>query len=184
MVSEKPPVHSTVLFSLLYPAILGAIFYNALPLFFDLAKFIEFPWQTISVIAILVYFVVDYLYVFSFPTYSKRAVLIDILVLIFIYRAESLLNPANGKTMTVEPAMFLAIAHILLLGWCILERQYDHLVHDVAVLILLGICMAFPHPAFLALILLGMCVSNVRILQRRRNRDHLRTRAQDEALKP
>lgn len=141
MASGKPRISTTLVLSLLYPAILGAMFYNFLPAVFDWDVIKGRPLLFVSVLLLFTYFFIDYVYTISFPSYSWRAAMLDTLALIFIYKVETVLNPASNATFSGSAATYLLVVHVLFLLWDASERAWHMLWVNVPACVVLVVCI-------------------------------------------
>jgi hypothetical protein len=159
---------TTLVHSLLYPAVLGAMFYNFLPVLFLPGEIIDNKLFFISTILVIAYFCIDYVYTISFPNYSLLAGVFDTLALILVYRVEVLLNPLNPSEFTRTPAILLMVIHALFIGWDIKGKAWEMLPLNFLVFLLLAICaMVFPNLLFFIAIQIVMLIAFSIILRRR-----------------
>jgi hypothetical protein len=112
---------------LLYPAVLGAILYSYLDVF-NYAVYVVFPLTSpITVLALLLHFSVDYLYVRSAKRYALSTFLIDVGILVLLYWTFQLVNLRQLRFDHLVAARNLSGFYILFLGWdIILLRKQDY----------------------------------------------------------
>ncbi|MGD0192126.1 MAG: hypothetical protein ABSD74_15410 [Rhizomicrobium sp.] len=108
---------------LVYPSILGAILYNALPMFFQTSTIRIHPWFAASELLILLYFSIDYYNTLTFRHYSIIAGICDVIALVALYRVEFLINPLSpGAVMDVKTAAALmSLIHAAWIIWVFAE---------------------------------------------------------------
>lgn len=159
---------------LVYPAVLGAIFYNLLPLFFDWPRIVAAPAFAIGEILIIGYFAVDYHYTISYPRYGIVSGMCDFAALVMLYRVEFLINPLHNNRFDPHASLLMSAIHFLWLVWVIAERDYIMIPVKLgfAVLFLLQYYF-FPNMAAFAalqfLLVIGYAISAIAEI-RRRNR--------------
>jgi hypothetical protein len=165
---KKTFISTTLVHTLLYPAVLGAMFYNFLPTLFSPAEIINEKLLFLSTILLIVYFCVDYAYIVCFPSYSLLSGLLDTLALVFMYRVETLLNPLGSIQFTSAPATLLMIIHLLFIVWDVKERAWEMLYLNIPATVLLAICaFLFPYLPFFIFIQIAMISTFSFILWRR-----------------
>jgi hypothetical protein len=129
---------------LFYPATLGALLYNFAVLFDDTSV-----WRTkptcLSVVLILLYFTMDYIWTKLWThhnPYNVIAALCDGVALILILLAERSIDPISGSddaAHVARAALFLAVVHGLYTIWCAVEGMKRHLYFKLIFTVLFAI---------------------------------------------
>ena len=124
MMMKNETLVVTLVQNLLYPSILGAMFYNFLPVFFELEIILNNKLLFLSTVILFCHFFIDYVFTLKFPSYGLTVGIIDTIALVLVYRTEFHLNPILNPEFTSHPPILLMIVNILFLAWDIVYKEW------------------------------------------------------------
>ena len=133
---------------LFYPAMLGAMFYNYLPLIFSPDILLKNIFLSLSSFLLLFYFVIDYLYTNSYPTYGWKAMFIDLIAITLLYRAQITVNPLINPSLINEPIIMLLYVHLLFICWDIVEGANEMFYLNVPLVVVLILNLKYLNEIF------------------------------------
>lgn len=114
----------TLVQNLLYPSILGAMFYNFLPVLFDINLILDNKLLFFSTLLLFCHFFIDYVFTLKFPSYGVLVGILDTIALILVYRTEYLLNPISTQEFSSSPAFMLFLVNVLFLFWDLYYKEW------------------------------------------------------------
>jgi hypothetical protein len=162
-VSDRNALYILML-NLLYPAVLGTIFYTFLQIIFQGAWLTDWneAKKMLYAFGVVCHYHIDFLYVYSFEVYKRFAFFVDLAVVALLYRAFAALTPnppdmPNYRTFFIS---FLLIYLIFLPHELLILRRYikegsrelirahvQMLIHEVFGCTYFIICMRRPQIA-------------------------------------
>src|ERR1700724_3558843 len=143
--TEASKIAIIIVQELFYPATLGALLYNFTLLLDKPSDWKDNPWACLSVILILLYFTMDYVYTKLWTakehSYTVVAALCDAVALLLILLTERSINPIATNSIAADvgttnlnvgpdiahAAFYLGIVHVLYTVWCYSEKMFFHL---------------------------------------------------------
>jgi hypothetical protein len=108
----------TLMLGLLYPAILGSIFYSVLGVLLEPHQYLTNPqlvFLLVLALAVVIHFCVDFMYISLLTNYDLRQFLVDLLVIGLLYKAFLSIDPTKSShDIGVFFAFFMVIYLIFL----------------------------------------------------------------------
>lgn len=152
-----------LMLNLIYPAVLGTIFYSLLQNIFNSSEWlfdrVEF-FKIVFSMGIVCHYCVDFLYIFSFEVYGRFAFFVDLTVVVLLYRASAALVALSGPDYKTFFFCFLLIYMTFLpheiMIWQRYKKAGDHqrmkahqwmLIHEAVSCSLFVIFILYPRIA-------------------------------------
>jgi hypothetical protein len=153
------------MYGLLYPAVLGAIFYDLLPTLTALSpESLRLPhlWKIVLAGLLVVHFSIDYLLVRAEPDPRALVFIIDLIIVVLLFGAFDALKVDEYASIQVRQAAYcLAGAYICFLIWKALVRPagVEAWIFDVCSLLwFLSVAIFFPKDWLLVVFLSLSCI--------------------------
>jgi hypothetical protein len=175
--SEEPtaPVRSLLhqlMVGLLYPAVLGAVFYSFLPFLEQSALLWAKPLPFLAATGIFLHYCVDWIHTARARDYSWHTFVLDAGILLCLYSAFRSVHFFEGEPDYHAIAVSLAATYWLYLVWDVVLRRADPaflvlVISQALALAFLGLAvlLVLPEPLLVGAIL-GMAVLQLELMRR------------------